>query len=407
MKKKSIKLVSMIILFVVVISVFIYVWNTTIMPMIHYNKGCSLFDKGDYSAAIEAFTKVGDDEEAEYMIHRSYYEKGKELMLVEEDYSAAIKAFLYVSNYSDTSRKIDVSYHLNQAYYYFGKEMLDEGDYVAAIKAFTNAKDYSDSLDYLSQAYYEQGCVLLEAGDYIEAIKAFEGARTDEAKKQIENAEMLLLQNTNVGDVVYYGNYEQDNNWENGTEAIEWIVLEKENSKFYTNILLISKYCLDVQPYHTRNEDTKWYYCTLRRWLNSDFYNYTFSDEEKNKMGSIDSDVLGSRWSTYDKVSLLSVSEVEKYFPYNSEKKVVATEYAKARAESISGQSYNWWLRSQGSYENTAAYVQYSGGYLEVNNGFTIEHAEGAEVRADGSSVDEFYGVRPAIKIQIPLVNGE
>ncbi len=44
-----------------------------------------------------------------------------------------------------------------------------------------------------------------------------------------------------VGDVIYFGSYEQDNNLSNGKEEIEWIVLAKENRK----ALLISKYALD------------------------------------------------------------------------------------------------------------------------------------------------------------------
>ena len=34
-----------------------------------------------------------------------------------------------------------------------------------------------------------------------------------------------------VGDTIFFGEYEQDNNLSNGKEEIEWIVLAKENNK--------------------------------------------------------------------------------------------------------------------------------------------------------------------------------
>ena len=44
---------------------------------------------------------------------------------------------------------------------------------------------------------------------------------------------------------VKLGKYEQDNNFDNGKEDIEWIVVEKEGGK----ALLLSKYIIDLKQY--------------------------------------------------------------------------------------------------------------------------------------------------------------
>ena len=43
-----------------------------------------------------------------------------------------------------------------------------------------------------------------------------------------------------VGDIIQFGHYEQDNNLDNGSEAIEWIVLDYDEANH--KVLLLSKY---------------------------------------------------------------------------------------------------------------------------------------------------------------------
>ena len=76
-----------------------------------------------------------------------------------------------------------------------------------------------------------------------------------------------LFSNASVGSTIFFGSYEQDNNKSNGKEDIEWIVLAQNG----TNVLVISKYALDCQPYNTKNTDTTWEKSSLRKWLNETF----------------------------------------------------------------------------------------------------------------------------------------
>ena len=89
------------------------------------------------------------------------------------------------------------------------------------------------------------------------------------------------LAGNRVGDIVTFGNYEQDNNTANGKEPIEWIILDKREDG---SLVLMSKYALDSKQYNTQDTSVTWETCTLRKWLNEDFYNAAFSTQEQAKI---------------------------------------------------------------------------------------------------------------------------
>ena len=98
----------------------------------------------------------------------------------------------------------------------------------------------------------------------------------DEKIYEIESG----LSNAVYGDEVVFGKYEQDGNTQNGAEDIVWIVTDTEIDG---KKLLVSKYALDYQPYHNvKGEKVTWETCSLREWLNNNFYNSAFSSKEKN-----------------------------------------------------------------------------------------------------------------------------
>ena len=76
---------------------------------------------------------------------------------------------------------------------------------------------------------------------------------------------------------VTFGSYAQDNDRSNGTEPIEWIVLDVQEGK----ALLLSKYGLSAAGYHDTWDDCTWETCSLRTWLNDRFLNWAFSLEEQ------------------------------------------------------------------------------------------------------------------------------
>ena len=177
-----------------------------------------------------------------------------------------------------------------------------------------------------------------------------------------------------VGSIITFGRYPRS---AAGAPApIEWrvVVVDEEENK----TLLISRYGLDVKPYHEKSTAVTWEECTLRRWLNGSFLDTAFSVDEKEAILTtrVDNSELqgynGAQTNggneTRDKVFLLSVAEAEKYFKNNDARKCAPTDYAvKQGAYTNSRNKVGWkaacwwWLRSPGYYQISAAGVSDDG----------------------------------------------
>lgn len=219
-----------------------------------------------------------------------------------------------------------------------------------------------------------------------------------------------------IGETVRFGSYEQDNNLENGAEPIKWEVLEQYDDGTY---LLTSRECLEASLYHENRTDITWEDCTLRAWLNQEFYENAFSAKEQEKI--VLSDVINknslrsqgvSEYVTKDYVYLLSINEAKKYFgeeTTNVDGEIgtqdlicEATAYAVANglmcpntdemevAESETGfripsQAVPWWLRSTGGKTYLVANVEWYGAITAYG----------------GRYPDDTAGVRPVIRTHL------
>ena len=182
-----------------------------------------------------------------------------------------------------------------------------------------------------------------------------------------------------TGDVITFGHYEQDNDLSDGAEAIEWQVLtEKEGS-----MLLISRCGLDGLPYHTSFEETTWESCRLREWLNSTFFETAFTDTERDVIEKVinrtpENPEAGTDGGedTEDRIFLLSIDEVLRYFPSVKDRTCTATDYAKGKGvlvDWINEDNSFWWLRSPG-YSPYSAAIVYSNGLLYID-GSTVTNS--------------------------------
>ena len=178
-----------------------------------------------------------------------------------------------------------------------------------------------------------------------------------------------------MGNIVTFGRYEQDNNQDNGTEEIEWLILDVRDGK----CLLLSWYGLDTKPYNTKNTSVTWENCTLREWLNDEFLNAAFTAEEQSAIWLTDVDNRPeqgfSSWktdggnNTQDRIFLLSYAEANRYFGTEYKKaawnaSVYPTRYAKQNKASMNYGVGWWWLRSPGGTQDNAADVYYNGSLL-------------------------------------------
>ena len=235
---------------------------------------------------------------------------------------------------------------------------------------------------------YNDAVALMDAGNSDEAYRIFRelGNYKDSTEKAgnirfIKNKEKL--KNANVGSYVTFGAYEQDNNKSNGKEDVKWLVLAKDGNK----VLVISKYALDCQPYHTSNTNVTWETCSLRKWLNGTFINNAFSAEEQemipNVTVSADKDP-NSDWSTdpgnstHDKVFLLSLTEAYQYCTSDESSKCAPTDYAIAQGAYTNDKDKDggrtncwWWLRSPGIDQNKALVIKKTVGFSQASSEFT------------------------------------
>lgn len=101
-------------------------------------------------------------------------------------------------------------------------------------------------------AAYQAAEELLSAGNREAAYKAFMALEDYRDSKQRADTIYVsvtgrdVLANASIGDIVVFGTYEQDCNRTNGSEWIEWLVLDKEEDR----ILVISIYGLSSQAYN-------------------------------------------------------------------------------------------------------------------------------------------------------------
>ncbi|NLX92884.1 MAG: hypothetical protein GXZ02_03300 [Clostridiales bacterium] len=180
---------------------------------------------------------------------------------------------------------------------------------------------------------------------------------------------ITALNKAKVGDKVNLGSYEQDNNTENGKEKITWLVLAVDGKK----ALLISEKVLDTKKYNNEKVDITWENSTVRTWLNKDFTAAAFTKKDLKKV--IETTVANPENAkhktpggneTKDKIFLLGLEEVEKYFETTESRSAMGTEFAEQNGLKLGKYINNkgtgmWLLRTPGHKANGVCYVNNDG----------------------------------------------
>ncbi len=214
---------------------------------------------------------------------------------------------------------------------------------------------------------------------------------TIESIESQSQAQPVRFTNLEVGSLVSFGRFEQDNNLKNGKEAIQWRVLDVDDE----TALLISEVVLALRPYHSQVQPVNWDMCSLRSWLNQDFYENAFTGSERKSIALtrlINDDTPTNYYTddgkvTEDYVFLLRSEDLPRYFPRTPDLKTAASEVVnELRKNEPFGTNYytTWWLRSLGTDTFKAAVVEIDG---------TLKLS---------TSIDSAYvGVRPVIRVYL------
>lgn len=187
---------------------------------------------------------------------------------------------------------------------------------------------------------------------------------------------------------IYFGCYPQQTAED---EPIEWLVLDEQDGQ----MLLLSKDCLASLPWHNAHTAVTWDISDLRAWLNGEFLENAFSEEEQSMIVLCDldnSDVLQYGTSagadTQDRVFLLSGDEGQKYLTNDELRTAVPTRQALSQGAYTNGAGQcAWWLRSPGMTETSPAY-----------------YASAGSIGSRAHEVNEtIIGVRPAMWVKMEL----
>lgn len=257
-------------------------------------------------------------------------------------------------------------------------DMIDAGEYDSA---YALLEELGED-EAIAASKYDRAMECIDAQDYKTAFALLSGLNYKDSKEKQESIRPqyyeALHMKANVGDTVFFGSYEQDNDTSNGKEPIEWLVLEKEENK----LLVISLYALDCQPYNTEYINITWEKCSLRQWLNEEFYHAAFTESERASIpavavtaGKNSTLAISAGNDTQDNVFLLSRNEVKEYF--DEENSIVhgATPYAVAEGTIVNDDgNCAWWLRTPGISLYFAVIADNSG--RTYRNGAEVKSAE-------------------------------
>ena len=441
-RKAAIRLRKIAIFFaiaIVICIVFAIVLIKVIIPQQKLNKAIDLINSGNYEEGYARLEELGNSD----LVTASKYDRAVELMNSEK-YEAA-KILLESLEYKDSEELLEqCNIGIKKIQYDKAIAMMNSGDYDTAYKileelgksdvvqankydraiALMNTKNYEEALvlftglnykdselqcekcqDAIREQNYNKAVKLMNSKDFEGAKELFSrlGNYKDSTQKNEECIFRIQMSNNgkiSVGSTIKFGFYEQDNNQANGKEEIEWIVLAVENNK----ALIISKDLLDYCSYNYERTSSTWATSSLRNWLNYSFYDNAFSTYHKNTIISssvkaeiyhdIDYGNPTAGKNTKDKVFLLSATEADKYLRILNNHKCNFTAYCIAKGEMDPNPLYykiHWWLRSTGSNAFKAAYVL---GKYELDS-------SSSEVVGAGNSIEELYGVRPVMWINI------
>ena len=177
------------------------------------------------------------------------------------------------------------------------------------------------------------------------------------------------LSELKIGDNFKFGNYHG---------PIEWRVLDKTQDTLF----VISEYALDTKPFDKDGKTNDWNICSLKKWLNSEFFNQVFDSEEKSLIEN----------NAFGKIFCLNIHEATKYFLSNSDRRCKPTQYAKSQGAETQRDFVCWWLRSCNYCDGSAVHVDFNG---DIDNYYNYV------LNASGSVRPAYISVRPVMRLRI------
>ena len=199
------------------------------------------------------------------------------------------------------------------------------------------------------------------------------------------------MEDYKIGSIISFGDY-------------NWRVLDTQENA----VLIITEEIIEQRPYHNAYQDITWADCSLRKYLNGEFYD-KFNAADQSRIIPMLNKNPDNQWfgtnggaDTQDSIFLLSLEEVAcKYFGDSSSKLYSPgknqrywferkDENNSKRSARLQGKDWYswWWLRSPGRVSVKAVYI-WGDGTIGVQGNNILKGNIG-----DGKCIG---GVRPAL----------
>jgi len=374
----------------VLISLILVFVNSVIIPANRYNDAVALMDSGDWLKAKDILLSLDDYKDSEDLLEKcnnrllDYQYDSAIQMINDKKYEEAISILEKLDGHKDSEELIEkCKIALLDIAYNDAAQLMKDGEFESAIASFEAIVDHKDSKEKIEECkncikekLYSNAIALAKEGNYKRAVTILE--ELDNYKDSADLIKKYNFLGCEKGDEILLGSYEQDGDLSNGTEEIEWIVLDRKDNK----ALVVSKYCLENKPFNTTLTTVTWANSTIRKWLNGEFFQKTFASNEKSLILSStiknpdDEEQSRAGSNTVDKIFLLSSHEASIYFDTDSDRAAHATDY-------VSTNHCYWILRTPATNGPYVCHVDYTGelGYSE--------------------NVDRKWWIRPAMWIEI------
>lgn len=262
-----------------------------------YKQAAGLLDRRELDSAEAIFKEIKSYSDSAEQLKKIDYQRA-EALFDNGEYSSAYEKFSELDSWSDSYARA------KDSLYQYAKKLFEDGDYYNAVSPLSKLGDYLDSRDMLNASWLARALEKIEGHDKRKAYDTLT-FRVDEgyapAQPYITSLRNEVLMSSDWGRDIYLGKY--FNADPDVASHIEWLVIKREEGM----ALVVSESAQEYLPFDTGG-NSAWTNSSLRSWLNGEFYQSAFTDEEKALI------VSAGNGGSEDKVFLLSCDEAATMF---------------------------------------------------------------------------------------------
>lgn len=328
-----------------------------VMNRVNYEYGKDALARNDYDTAYSYLVASNSYADADDLMKESKYTRA-EGALASEEYETVVDLLEEVGDYKEAEGM------RQKSHYALAVAALAEENYGSALTHFYKAGDYENSEEQLAELL--DGTLAL--GIYLPAYRVLLETDPQRAEELLSEQPWLGIVHAGIGSTIEIGEYEQDNDPDNGAEPVEWMVMDYRDGKY----LLVSRCNLDSRAFDEEKEaeGLTWENSDIREWLNGEFLNTVFNDgirrqvsETVNTNPDMSIEAMVEEFSvpggleyiedyqgyengedTTDRVFLLSYPEYVRYGLVDSQPE--DTSYARDRVNKAGGDGACVWTRT-------------------------------------------------------------